>query len=60
MNFRQQIVAKFAAKPSSGPSLEEAVKINDERLSRKRASLAARISKLIYSLSETDCNHPAF
>ena len=56
MNYREQIAARFSvqlsAKPIAGPTLEEAKKINEHRLNQKRTTLAARISKLVYSLDE--------
>jgi hypothetical protein len=54
MNFRDQVSAQFAAKPSTGPTLEQAKKINSERLNRKRAALAAEVGKVIYQLAELD------
>ena len=55
-NFRERISLQFAAKPSTGPTLEQARKINADRLAGKQAALIARISKLVESLPEGDCD----
>jgi hypothetical protein len=54
MDYRQNIAASFATKPSSGPTLEQAKKINAARLREKQTALVARIGKLVESLAERD------
>jgi hypothetical protein len=54
MTYRQTVAAQFAAKPSTGPTLEQAREINAKRLHEKQSALTARIGKLIESLGESD------